>query len=265
MSESGYHFVVGAYDYEMERIVMHLRRNRLPFAHALIGGRRVNMDNAYSADGWARPSWLRYERPPCFVECDVPNIEPAFRIDHHHPGDPGFGRPPEEFFEASSIGQFLALTGLTPTKADYLTAAADHCLRDAYAGRCPGIDRDELLAFRIEAKAKRRKVSPHTILGQIDSARSYLASTITTVIGGEEIADLRGIGTIPDLPEASAYYGLPWIADTGGRADRKKLVIQSGRRSTIETFILDFGPRAGLVDIYGDPDRGYAGGYFPNV
>lgn len=30
------------------------------------------------------------------------------RIDHHRPGDPGYGRPPSEFLEASSIGQVIA-------------------------------------------------------------------------------------------------------------------------------------------------------------
>src|SRR5690606_25622302 len=28
-------------------------------------------------------------------------------IDHHRPGDPGYGRPPEEFLAASSIGQVI--------------------------------------------------------------------------------------------------------------------------------------------------------------
>ena len=29
------------------------------------------------------------------------------RIDHHRPGDPGYGRPPSEFLAASSIGQVI--------------------------------------------------------------------------------------------------------------------------------------------------------------
>lgn len=31
-----------------------------------------------------------------------------FAIDHHRTGDPGYGRPPEEFLSASSIGQVIA-------------------------------------------------------------------------------------------------------------------------------------------------------------
>src|SRR5690606_38859652 len=30
------------------------------------------------------------------------------RIDHHRPGDPGYGRPPAEFMAASSLGQVIA-------------------------------------------------------------------------------------------------------------------------------------------------------------
>src|SRR5690606_1014822 len=30
------------------------------------------------------------------------------RIDHHRPGDPGYGRQPSKFLEASSIGQVIA-------------------------------------------------------------------------------------------------------------------------------------------------------------
>lgn len=43
------------------------------------------------------------------VECDGPAIPAdAIVIDHHRPGDPGYGRPPEEFLPASSIGQVIA-------------------------------------------------------------------------------------------------------------------------------------------------------------
>src|SRR5690606_1931199 len=31
------------------------------------------------------------------------------KIDHHRPGDPGYGQPPSKFLEASSIGQVIAV------------------------------------------------------------------------------------------------------------------------------------------------------------
>src|SRR5690606_13837645 len=56
------------------------------------------------------------------VECAAPRIPPealgfggfagpilaCTPVDHHRPGDPGFGRPPEEFLAASSLGQVIA-------------------------------------------------------------------------------------------------------------------------------------------------------------
>src|SRR5690606_12426626 len=35
-----------------------------------------------------------------------------------------------------------------------LTAAADHCLGAAYRGECPGVDTDELLAYRVASRAR---------------------------------------------------------------------------------------------------------------
>jgi hypothetical protein len=104
-------------------------------------------------------------------------------IDHHNPGDPGYGRSPAEFLPASSIGQVIAIlgddriainrhtlsaespqdlylvpagaladdsdpawclgTGFVPTDI-VLTAAADHCLDAARRGECPGVDPDDL-------------------------------------------------------------------------------------------------------------------------
>src|SRR5690606_8892557 len=43
------------------------------------------------------------------VECDGPVIPAGAQvIDHHRPGDPGFGKSPAEFMSASSIGQTIA-------------------------------------------------------------------------------------------------------------------------------------------------------------
>src|SRR5690606_40611474 len=44
----------------------------------------------------------RYMAVRCCVGISV------IRIDHHCPGDPGYGLPPSKFFAASSIGQVIA-------------------------------------------------------------------------------------------------------------------------------------------------------------
>src|SRR5690606_4175915 len=93
------------------------------------------------------------------VECVGELPEGWIRIDHHRPGDPGYGKPPEEFLPASSIGQVLieldrlGVADRIPSK-DILeairAAAADHCLAAAYRGECPGVDPDALMRWRVE-------------------------------------------------------------------------------------------------------------------
>src|SRR5690606_41990813 len=51
------------------------------------------------------------------VECIDVLPDGWVRIDHHRPGDPGYGRPPHEFLSVSSVGQVvvvLARLGVLP-------------------------------------------------------------------------------------------------------------------------------------------------------
>src|SRR5690606_11255740 len=107
-------WILGAPDPEMGAIEALLRECGERVAYAMSGGRRVTPATAYRAtevqcaDDCA-PSGTTSEW--YLVECDVPTPAGAQRviIDHHRPGDPGFGRPPAEFMSASSIGQVLAI------------------------------------------------------------------------------------------------------------------------------------------------------------
>jgi hypothetical protein len=112
-------------------------------------------------------------------------VEIAY-CDHHIEGDPGVSTPPERFLGGSSLGQVIRIlaaadtypgervpfpTGTsvepgsfwfdddtwwvaTPSGAvaieteHVLTAAGDHCLAAAYAGRCPGVNPDDLWVWR---------------------------------------------------------------------------------------------------------------------
>src|SRR5690606_16260759 len=88
----------------------------------------VHPGSAYKAIGAVTPDGTRpgldWDTIVVLVECDggplrdslgvtfaeVRSGHPGreFRvIDHHRPGDPGYGKPPAEFFSASSIGQVL--------------------------------------------------------------------------------------------------------------------------------------------------------------
>ena len=96
--------------------------------YATSGGKRVTSANAYRAD-ISVP--IKGAQTIVLVECYIPalgqrHVEGVFglgaplsaeeewlaesdivRIDHHSPGDPGYGKPPEKFLPASSVGQLL--------------------------------------------------------------------------------------------------------------------------------------------------------------
>lgn len=194
-------FILGARDPEMEQIARLLKYQWIRPAYA--GRIQANGEADFSPSAVNQANALfdengrQVEMPPkemrkliksaFLVECDFPGIEPKGRCDHHRPGDPGFGLPPEHFWQASSLGQVagllhfelpvdgrcggcqreLAIAAENWVAADlpiaesccdgkkYLApsfayaAAADHCLAAAYAGQCPGIDPAELAEWRI--------------------------------------------------------------------------------------------------------------------
>lgn len=143
-----------------------------------------------------------------------------------------------------------------------LTAAADHCLAAAYRGECPGVNPDELMKWRIESRAKFQNRSAEEVLADIESARKILRDGIPNwddpwFLGA---VDLRG-QSIPELPEAAAREGVAFLATVTDRDGREKVVI--GGHTTPELVKEFMGGKIvpGLVDYYGDPARGFAGGY----
>jgi hypothetical protein len=119
-------WILGAADPEMEAIDSLLRELGETIAYATVGldGPRVTAAQAYHVDcTWRDPAseddaWDEIVT----VEC-VPTTRVTRRIDHHRPGDPGFGAPPEEFLRASSIGQVIAELA----ELDVLPKSWDYC------------------------------------------------------------------------------------------------------------------------------------------
>ena len=123
-------WVLGAPDPEMEMIERTLRECGETVVYAADArGERVTAGTAYRGESLVTD----VGNHPCtsgvtdvyLVECELLTPDVRFepgedichpelagrtvrRIDHHRPGDPGYGRPPSEFLEASSIGQVIA-------------------------------------------------------------------------------------------------------------------------------------------------------------
>jgi hypothetical protein len=343
-------------------------------------GERVTPATAYRAR-LAEPATagVIYE-----VECMVLDraslvSERCITIDHHRPGDPGYGRPPSEFLAASSIGQVIAELAHTRTTsnlfnydvvldnaqwsrieagthhdhtmswgcdddripdvevdrfsdlgdplptvvrlleqswptpfawvaeigayiictprggfelggseswhvvpADFvLTAAADHCLGAAYRGKCPGVDPDALMRWRAESRARYQRRSVEAILADVERAKEALqnARRLDLVpgvpccqhldcpecagygtVGGVNVRDMRG-QHVPELPEAATRLGLGYVADVRDGRDGRRKIVCSGDAEQVRAFLEVWAPAQGLLDLYGDPARGFAGGY----
>jgi len=77
---------------------------------------------------------------------------------------------------------------------------------------------------------------------------------------GVFVKDMRRETPYPELPEAATRLGIGYISGPLTEKGRKKITV-SGDRRQVEAFMKVWAPKNGLVDIYGDPARGFAGGY----
>jgi len=145
------------------------------------------------------------------------------------------------------------------------------------------VDPDALMRWRAKSRAAFQSRPVAAVLADVVAARARLLDAYGTpcrecggrggAIGGGSLeavgepchaagvhaADLRG-PTIPELPEAACREGIPYLATVRDRDGREKVVIGAASPYLIRRFLAG-GIVPGLVDYYGDPDRGYAGAY----
>lgn len=248
-------FVLGAPDHEMQEIRRICQAEGFAHAFATCNGSMVRSEEAYYATG------VRGVIPPgsriVFVECQVLGLRCDEVIDHHNPGDPGYGKSPEEFLEGSSLGQFLRRIGKEPTPLQRIIAAADHCLAAAYQGKCPGISPVELKAWREATRSTARAIPLPQLQSQIQEAALALQTAPRIRLADVDVAWFEE-GAPPEASEASAQTGIPYAyvrKDANG-------AVKSGIRSAPAAAIQAWLERCGLKRTYGDPQRGFAGGYF---
>lgn len=262
-------WILGADDPEIKEIENVLTQTGEHVLLATIGGKRCMPFQAYSdkIDTITVPDGDSVIAVECLHSTALAALG-GQRIDHHNPGDPGYGLAPENYLQGSSLGQVLAILGQDPTDQQRLIAAADHCLQAAYQGKCPGVDPEDLRIFRIAVKAAFLKKSAVAISNEI-AATIYdvlSARRICLAPGVEPLADMRVDAfndCFPELPEAAAYCGTGYIAGPiKGRAGERDKFTCSGSPEQVNAF-LAWAPTQGLQDPYGDPARGFAGAYIP--
>lgn len=309
-------WILGASDPEMVAIEQLLAECGEEVVYATVGGARVRPGNAYKADGLsgADPgleAMALSGADVVIVECGVPTpwlyeTNTVVVVDHHHPGDPGFGRGPASFLGAGSVGQvigrlaredrlprawphgpgedaspgqFLLPRGLSgwtvcvegdggagyARHADVplaivLAAAGDHCPGHAYRGECPGVDPDALMRWRAETRAAHQRRPAEDVVADVVAA----TESIRTAPRLGAVVDLRG-RDVPELPEAALRLGVAYVAAVAERDGRRKIVLGGAdpRQDEIVASFLAGEIVPGLVGLYGDPARGFAGGYLP--
>jgi hypothetical protein len=292
--------VFGALDHESRAAIALCRRLGVTTATATVAGKPCHAGNAMAADGFsrddAREDICHDHFDFVLLECGTkaaPEGRVIARCDHHNPGDAGFGRPPAEYWRASSIGQLyyqFQSRGLIPWPRHeedealdvpypdllgipidlLMVAAGDHCPADAYQGRCPGIDPVSFGALRRGQIAASEGLTVEQVDAAISSATAALidASDVVCIPGcGIGVRDLRGLGEIPQLPEAALSTGRAYVCEIQERGrDRaptgnRKIVLGGHTtpkqviafREWADTLPGRIGPS------YGDPVRGFAG------
>jgi hypothetical protein len=298
-------WVLGAADPEMTAIEALLRSlgERVEYATVYRDGasRRVRPAEAYAADcgigdgiaGLSATAITVECRPAVLYGSDVAGIDWASSvdtIDHHNPGDPGYGRAPADFWTACSLGQvvtYLAGCGIhvEVTSEMRLTAAADHCCGAAYRGQCPGIDPDELMRWRCATRAAFQGIAESDLLARVEAATAALRAakeicleSVSDMVHTEYhdwsssvcdgcnrdpvyARDMRRDAPVPELPEAAMRLGMAYLSGPLIGTDGRHKYTVSGEPMHVRAFLDSFAEREGLIDTYGDPARGFAGGY----
>ncbi|TAL75362.1 MAG: hypothetical protein EPN56_05175 [Rhodanobacter sp.] len=269
-------FVLGAKDPEMKLIREVLEFLAFEWIPATRAGKRVYPGNAYAADPppLDAAAFATVHAVECGWSHEAANVT---HIDHHHPGDPGYGKPPAEYFAAASIGQIFALAAhelpahgqqarLAALHARYdhvahLAAAADHCLGAAYRGQCPGVDPGELTQWIIERRAAFLHMSPDALRARVEASCVRIRA-----LAVDGLADLRGEpgSTVPEAPHAACIAGIAVLTEVVDRDGRHKVGLLGASAAQVARFLAgELVP--GLTGFYGDPARGFAGGYRPRA
>ena len=263
VSDGEVFFVLGAMDPEMDYIRWTILEIGGDFAEVTIKGEKIKPFQAYHAERFDLVEIPKTTKLVVSIENGYRWSDgPTMVIDHHRPGDPGYGFHPSEFWKGSSLGQLHTALGIQKEKLSLIVAAADHCLAAAYRGECPGVNPDDLMAWRVESRAKFQKIPVEELLKRINTAREKLLCA-PEVPGWPGIRDMRRPDPVPELPEAAAREGIAFISGPlkdVRNPNREKYGLMNATPEQIRAF-LEGKVIHGLVDLYGDPERGFAGGY----
>lgn len=250
-------FVLGGGDTEMNEIAKLLATTNYSVAYAKVNGTRVNRSEAYDAT-YPKPEpfdvWVECA-PAGYTKLEMYSLGIDL-VDHHQPGDFGYYMPPKQYWEASSIGQICNRLGIPRTQRLSYIAAADHCLLPAYHNQCPGVNREDFLAFRMDFMKKFEK-EPLDYLKNLHGEALRLP---TVNIVGAKVYDISGLHGKERkwLSDMSCCYGMKTMS-VNQKANRYKMFVSNLSVDEIEKFCEEYAPSLGtVINVYGDPKRQFA-------
>jgi len=142
-----------------------------------------------------------------------------------------------------------------------LAAASDHALTQAYQGEFAGVDPQALGQWRAESRARFQERPVRSVLEDVHRAKEAIRSAGEVLIGGLPVRDLRAVN-LSEAPEAAARLGVPLLyGPLSERDGREKYGILGAPPEVVRIWLAGNGPVDGLTGLYGDEERGYAGGY----
>jgi len=259
-------FVLGAMNAETDMVKRLLAAVGMPYSIATKDGKFVaSPSEAQKADGISKAP--EKGQLVAFVECNVKGYDPikVFGSLGNELGSPEF------YFGSSVIGQLIsALIGnpnfgggreaaakLEPLLWEArLAAVSDQHLSDAYRGLCPGVDPSALRLWRAMRRSEARDV-----LNQYDEALAALKGCDLIHLGAG--LTVRSVDKyIAEMYEAAAISGECIMYSRGDRkAGKTKVTLINASASEIGAWLEWARSSGGLVDVYGSPEKGYAGGF----
>ena len=262
-----YVFVCGADDPEMEIIRGLVTRRGYHVVQALANGEPVTSKTAYSVDGFT-PDISELAGALVWIECAPVDtaIARTIVIDHHHEGDPGYECGAEDFWLGSSLGQICNLIDEPMTTDLMLAAAADHCLSEAYRGRCPGVSPAALREWRLNWRARRRGLQYEQAEERLERAIRVMADLPVIEFMGQQVVDGTGVKN-SDLNDAVAISGRALLsAQKDWTTGLLKACLYGASPEATAAWMRYMEKCPQVSSVYGNPHRTYAGAYFkPSV
>lgn len=272
------------------------------YSYAISGFERANVTNAYNSNHIDFFD-LNIVYVECNT---IYNSKTEMIIDHHHEGDYGYDFNHEYFLEASSIGQFLkyilskdffyVVSVLKLEMVDFikeddmmfysdsnwyfynqngtvkipnnivLLAGIDHCLLEAYDGKCKGISHLDLFERRIRDISIDLNITIE-YLEELVEKYLYIIKNTTKKI--ENILDLTDI-SLGEGIYTPDYLIIRELAILNKIAVAVKVVFEDIEKimfvalsKDLVSEIMNKKEFNGVIleDMFGVPNRGYAGGF----